>query len=270
MSAEWGRLARAGRAGVVVVALAAAAACAGRPAVTVLPQGLGEPLDATALDDERLARASTCAATRALVADLRVSGRVDGARVRGTLQIGVDADAVRIEALPPIGAPVFILAGHAATATLLLPRDRAYVEASVAELTEAVVGIALAPADLRAVLAGCGVAGGDIVGGRTFGQQWVRVELASGDRLWLRRAAQGRRLLVAETGQWRVDYLHEERQPVRGIIRHETAATALSFTVDAPEWLDTLPPGATQVIVGDDALPLTLEQLRRQRALGAS
>jgi hypothetical protein len=252
------------------MALAVATACAGRPAAVVLPQGLGQPLDASALDAERRARASTCALTGALVADLRVSGRVDGERVRGTLQIGVDADAIRIEALPPMGAPVFILAGHAAAATLLLPRDRAYVEAPVAALTEAVVGIALAPADLRAVLAGCGVAGDDIVGGRTFGQQWVRVELASDSRLWLWHDARGHRLLVAETGQWRVEYLHEHHQPVRGVLRHATAPTALSFTVEAPEWLDALPAGATDVIIRDDALPIALDQLRRQRALGAS
>ena len=47
-----------------------------------------------------------------MTADLRLSGRIDGERVRGTLQVGVTRDAMRLEGLAPFGAPVFVLAAQ--------------------------------------------------------------------------------------------------------------------------------------------------------------
>ena len=104
------------------VVLLATAACA--PKVRLdLPAGTGTPL-ADVAAAEQAARAS-CRTHPAVTADLRLSGRIDGERVRGTLQVGVTREAMRLEGLAPFGAPVFVLAARPGQAVLLLPRETA-------------------------------------------------------------------------------------------------------------------------------------------------
>jgi hypothetical protein len=246
--------------------LVALGACAPRTAL-VLPQGPGEPIDPAIVALESARRDTACASVQAMTADVRVSGRVDGQRVRGTLQVGVDRTGVRIEAVPPLGAPVFVLAGRSAAATLLLPRERAYVEAPVPDLTEAVVGIALTPDDLLAVLTGCGVPATALTGGRQFGAHWIRLDTVSGARLWLRPDGLDRRLVAAEAGAWRVVYDLTAGASTRGTLHHAVADTHLSFTVHDPETLDALPEAAYDVRVGLNDRPIRLDDLRGHRAL---
>ena len=122
--------------------------------------------DPTAIDAFTQAT-KPCAGLKTLTAELRLSGRAGGERIRGTLLAGLRAPAaLRFEAVAPFGPPVFILAGRDNRATLLLPRDtRVLPDAAVAQLLERLTGLALAADDLRLILTGCLVDRGD-AGGR--------------------------------------------------------------------------------------------------------
>jgi hypothetical protein len=105
-----------------------------------------------------LARAlATCRAIRTITAEVAVSGRVNGQRIRAHLQVGLAQPAsAYIEAPAPFGAPIFIFAAENDDATLLLPRDRRVLEhGRPAEVLEAIAGVPLAPVGLRETLTGC-------------------------------------------------------------------------------------------------------------------
>lgn len=253
------------------VALLVAAACA--PKVNLaLPAGAGTPL--TDLAAAERTASTACATHPALTADLRLSGRIDGERVRGTLQVGVTGDAMRLEGLAPFGAPVFVLAAQAGRATLLLPRESAVAHGdSAADLLEAVVGVALTPADLLAVVSGCGLAERTVRGGATFGEAWTRIDLEGDRRLWIHRLAEGgpAAIVAAEDDRWRVEYTRRDAGWPMAIRLLQRAAgpvrTDAVFAVDAPEAMDALPAGALDVEIPKDAREVTLADLRKSREL---
>ena len=75
----------------------------------------------TALAQAYQASIASCGDLRSLTAEIALAGRVDGRRVRGTLQVGLTRDGgVRIEAVAPFGAPIFTIAGRADAGTCLL------------------------------------------------------------------------------------------------------------------------------------------------------
>lgn len=267
-------------AAALVVLACALSACAPRATRVALPDGTGVPLaaaDAQVLADEVTAR---CDVGRALTADVRVGGRVDGERIRGTLQLGVEAGGLRIEGVPPFGSPLFVLAGRTEAATLLFPRENAYVfEAPVPALTEALIGVPIGPADLHMLLSGCGVSVREVRGGATFGG-WTRLDTADGARVWLTTAASDTGgaagvpiVRVAETPTWRLDYAsRQDDAALRGTLAASSAPgrTRLSFEVVAPERLPALPPAALEVVIPDGARPVSLDDLRRRRVLAES
>ena len=264
--------ARPRRVPVAALLLAALTACAAGCAPKVrlaLPDGSGTAVvDLPAV--VTAARAS-CRAPQALSADLRLSGRIDGSRVRGTLQVGVAADAMRLEGVAPFGAPVFVLAARPDRAVLLLPREDAVARAASADqLLDAVVGVALGAADLRAIVSGCGLAAWTADGASTFRGGWTRVDAGPGRRLWLRAAGgDAAVILAAEDGEWRVEYRRTGTGWPTAIRLIDTAGrgTDAVFGVDAPEALDALPEGALDVDVPATAREVTLADLRTRRAL---
>jgi hypothetical protein len=263
------------RAGVGLAAtllVIATAACAPKVRVAV-PTGTGTPL-ADVAGAEQAARAS-CRAPRALTADLRLSGRIDGERVRGTLQVGLTADSMRLEGLAPFGGPVFVLAAQPSRAVLLLPRETAVVRGtSAAEMLDAIVGVSLAPADLLAVVSGCGLADWKVTGGAAFGDDaWTRLDLEGDRRLWLHRldAAAPPVIVAAEDARWRIEYTRAASgwpavirlvQRAAGPVRTDAA-----FVVDAPEAMDALPDGALDVDVPAGTRVVGVGDLKKRREL---
>jgi len=256
-------------AAIVVAALVAGCAPKGR---LELPAGAGTPLGDVAAA-ERAARAS-CQAHAAVTADLRLSGRIDGDRVRGTLQVGVARDAMRLEGLAPFGAPVFVLAARPGQAVLVLPREPAVARGpSSLELLDAVVGVALTPADLLAMVSGCGLADWTVLGGATFGGAWTRLDLDRARVLWLRARPGGMPMLMAAAdGRWQIEYTRTGAGwptaiRLRGVGAATDRQTDAVFAVDAPEGLGALPEGALDVDIPPGARELSLADLRASRGL---
>ena len=258
---------------LVAALLIGSAACA--PKVSLdLPAGTGTPLS-DVVAAEQAARAS-CRRHPAVTADLRLSGRIDGERVRGTLQVGVATDAMRLEGVAPFGAPVFVLAASPGSAVLLLPRETAVARgASASELLDAAVGVSLSPADLLAMVSGCGVSDWQVTGGATFGDTWTRLDLDQGRTLWLRGTAGASPLLVAaEDAHWQVEYTRANADWPSAIrlrpsrrAGSQAGQTDAVFAVDAPESMAALPPEALHVEVPQGARELSLAELRRSRGL---
>ena len=257
--------------GLATVLVVTTAACA--PKVHLdLPAGAGTPLaDVTAA--EQSARAS-CQSHDAVTADLRLSGRIDGERVRGTLQVGVARDAMRLEGLAPFGAPVFVLAARPGDAVLLLPRESAVARGtSAAELLDAAVGVALTPAELLAIVSGCGVADWTVTGGATYGGTWTRLDLDGNRVIWLRARPDGPPILVAAADRrWQIEYTRPGPTwptaiRLRGLGRAGAGRTDAVFALDAPEALAALPDGALDVVVPAGATAVALADLRARRGL---
>src|SRR5262249_13492303 len=97
---------------------------------------------------------AACTRANTLTAELGLSGHAGRQRLRGRALAGfARPDAMRLEGVAPFGAPAFILASRGRTSILLLPRDdRVLRGAQAEEILGALTGIALAPADLLAIL----------------------------------------------------------------------------------------------------------------------
>jgi hypothetical protein len=131
-----------------------------------LPTDPGNPLPDFAQIHRQVS--SACAGVRTLTAELSLSGRAGGQALRGRAIAGFERpDAMRLEGVAPFGPPAFILAARGDTATLLLPRDNRVLRAARAEdILGALTGVALAPADLQAILTGCVTSMPGALGGR--------------------------------------------------------------------------------------------------------
>jgi outer membrane biogenesis lipoprotein LolB len=191
----------------LVLALSCAAAlasCAAR--IPARPAGAGTP-DATAVDAFREAT-KQCAGLRTLTAELRLSGRAGDEKLRGTLHTGLAAPgSLRVEAVAPFGQPFFILAGRDNRATLLLPRDAQVLrDVPVPDVLARLTGLALSATDLRLILTGCLSESANPTNGRTYGDNWRAVDLASGIVAYLRRVDGVEAVIAADHGNWRVDY----------------------------------------------------------------
>jgi hypothetical protein len=258
------------RSAVALIVLAVTAAC-GRPARVALPQEPGEPsADAVAWLAEATAG---CASVRSLTAEMALRGRIAGRRVRARVLAGTDAAGrVRLEAVAPFGAPIFLLTADEAGATLLLPREaRIVTGASVEELLGALAGVRLSGADLHAALSGCGLARRDPSDARAHGRHWRAVALGEGATVWLERREPGVRLVVATLPGLSIEYGQE---PATGrVVRLVASAGGDGERVDLVLQLSQidenaeLPRDAFRAVPPRDALPMSIEELRRQGLL---
>src|SRR4051794_16602418 len=192
------------RAAVLVAPCATATACGSRKS-PALPSAGGSPFpDAAAAYTDATAQCST---VRTLSAELGLSGRAGGQKLRGHILGGFAVPGkVRLEAPAPFGRPIFTLAMHDDAATLVLNREgRVLRDARPAELIEALTGVALNGDELRAAIAGCGFGVERVQGGQSYPGDWVSAEAAPG-RLWLRRIGGAWRLVAAARDNLEVRY----------------------------------------------------------------
>ncbi len=186
---------------------------------------------------------------------------------------------MRLEALAPGGGPFFIMVGEPQRARLLLVRDRRLVDADApGALLDALVGIALGPDDLRAMLSGCLAASLDPASARAYGDEWIRVDLAGDGLVYLRRAGAG---WVVAAGTYRgLDVQYGDLTgavPARVRIRTaqdssaEGAAPHVDLTAEVTqvEINGDLPADRLLTInVPPGTTPMTLDELRRSGPLG--
>lgn len=237
-------------------------ACAAR--APARPAGTPGP-DPTAADAFTTATAA-CRGFRSLTGELSLSGRAAGERIRGRVIAGLESGgSVRLEGVAPFGPPVFILAGKAERATLLLPREhRVLKDTAVSAVLERLTGLALGADDLRLMVSGCLVDQATPLDGRQWPGGWQAVTLAP-DRVAYLRVTQGQPVVVAaDYGPWHVDYSeHRSGYPrVVRVRRAGDATTDVTARVGELEVNTTINPLAFTLEVPSDADPMTLDELR--------
>ncbi len=201
-----------------------------------------------------------------------MSGHAGRTKLRGRALVGLAApDAIRLEAVAPFGQPVFILVSRGEDATLLLPRDhRVLRHEKPAAIVDALAGVAIAPAVLRAAVAGCGAPAGTPASGSRIGQEWASIDV-SGAAVFLQQ----------QDGAWRVrgarlpglTITYDElgaMWPTRVTLRTDDGTSEVRLAVSQVETNVALGPEAFQVDVPPDAEPLTLQELRDAGPLGES
>jgi hypothetical protein len=168
---------------------------------------------------------------------------------------------------------VFTLVARGGTATLVLNRERRVVrDAPPAELVEALTGVALGPDELRAAVAGCGLAGDQISSGQSYPGDWAALD-GAGDRIWLRRVAGAWRLVASSRGTLEVRYDDFASGRPSAVRLRTTAgqgeATDLTLRLSQVEINGTLDAAAFEIEIPADAAPLSLDELRRGGPLGS-
>jgi outer membrane lipoprotein-sorting protein len=212
-----------------------------------------------------------CRSVRTIRATLGLSGRAGSTALRGTVDAGFEApDKIRLEGRHPLGRPVFILASPGPQTTLYMPREnRVLQNATATDIVEALVGLKLAPHDLRTLLSGCGFEVGEPADGRQYSNRFVAVTLGS-TTTYLRQ----------EQGRWRV--AASARPPVTVVYSdfasgrpatlriRATGAPAADVTVRLTDVSLNVPleSDVFAVDVPAGAQPLTLDELRRAGPLG--
>lgn len=243
-------------------------ACA--PPPLALPTGATTPFPDAAIAYE--AAIQTCRTVHTLSATLELSGRAGDQGLRGQMDAGFEApDKVRLEMRAPIGRPVFILAAAGPYATLYLPREnRVLRDTPTADIVEALVGLSLDAATLRAVVSGCGFGVADPRNGRAYAGGWVGVE--TGESTTYLRDMDGRwRVVAAARPPLAVHYLALTPARPSALRLQATEPSRADLTVRLSD-VNVNVPLATEVfavMVPPGADPLTLDELRRAGPLGA-
>jgi hypothetical protein len=238
-------------------------ACGARS--VTLPTDPGTPFADFAQVHAQLTEA--CRGVKTLTTELALAGRAGEQRLRGRVVAGFERPAsMRLEGVAPFGPPAFILAARGDIATLLLPRDDRVVRGERAEdILGALTGVALAPADLQAILTGCVTADPKPTAGRLHTGGWASIELEGGARVFLRQQGNAWQLRAARREGWQIDYpVWQGRFPqsVRLLSDRPGAAVDLTATLSQIEANVPLAPEAFAVNVPAGAATLSLAELR--------
>lgn len=248
-------------------AIAVTSACGARR--VELPTGGGTPMPEAPAAYETAVK--ECRGVRTLRATLGISGKAGATSLRGSVDGGFEApDKIRLEGRHPLGRPVFILVAAAAQATLYLPRDdRVLRNVAAADIVEALVGLPVGPAELRALISGCGFGVAEAAGGRSYADGWVAVDTV-GSVTYLRQ----------QEGRWRIAAASKPPLSImyEGFVGGRATTVRLRSSGKPPANLTVrlsdvninvpLEPEVFAVDVPADAGPLTLDQLRRAGPLG--
>lgn len=255
----------------LIVAMAAGAGCATKRFAA--PVDAGVPVAGYAAAWQAVA--APCLGVRTMTAELGLSGRAGGTRMRGRVQAGFQSPGkIRLEGVAPFGQPVFILAADGTRATLLLPRDERVVRASEpAEILEALAGVRLDPDALRAVLAGCTMTSAPTAA--TEHGEIVRFQFPAGT-VYARRKGNDLRIVAAETQSFLIEYpdafVPGSQFPRRVRISRNAAGTDnvdLTIALSQVESNIALPDAAFTIDVPPGTMPMTIADLRAAGPLGA-
>ena len=229
-----------------------------------LPTDPGTPLPDFAAVHAELSRA--CSGIRTLTAELSLSGRAGDQKLRGRVHAGFERPAsMRLEGVAPFGPPAFILVARGDTATLLLPRDQRVVrDAKPEEILGALTGVALAPADLQAILTGCVMPAPRATAGRLHGNGWASIDLDGGATVFVQRQGQNWRLRAARRGPWQVEYTIATGSLPASVALHADMPVRVDLTaaIGQTETNVDLESAAFTLAVPPDARPLSVETLR--------
>ena len=244
------------------------------PRVT-LPSGSGTPFPAFA---PAYAQAtSECRAVKTMSASLSLSGRAGSTKLSARIDGGfAEPGRLRLEGYPRVnfgGKPFFVLVARGSDATLVLTRDgRVLRGAAPSAIIEALAGIALEPDELRALVSGCALGAGQPADGRSFQKGWAAVETA-GTTVFLRQIEGAWRVAGARRGPLTIAYsnfvggrpsvLHLQTIPARGASPADLTLRISQVEVNTP-----LENAVFSADVPPNAVPLTLEELRRAGPLG--
>jgi hypothetical protein len=241
-----------------------------------LPSGLGVPAPDAA---DLLAQAtSACRGIRTFTAEIAVSGSVGANKTRGRLSAGLAAPAsARLEAVAPFGEPFFIFAATANDATLLLPRDERVLEHGPPDaVLEAIAGVPLGAAELRATLTACTTGAADPTHARQLGDMWRTVPVGPDrDVMYLHRdststpwrlVASVRHAAGPQRG-WRAEYHDFQNDLPRAVrLTSESAGASgfdLQLVLSQVETNVPLGPDVFRVRIPASAEPITLEELKQ-------
>jgi hypothetical protein len=260
-AARSGRRPRRALATAVLAVLATTTACAARTYTPPAGPGSPAPEAAEALDEAVRA----CRGATTFAGTTRLSGRVGDDRVPGVgIVTGVTRDGgIRLQARAA-GRDIFVLAGRADAATLLLTQDNDVLDERADEIVEALVGVRIGPARLLAMVTGC------VTTDATAGEA-SRVDdtlvittpggviyLVGGDGAWRVRAGRfdGLTLQIDAWGPTFPARMRLSSDPGR------TPGVDLRIEVEPSRVNDVIAPEAFQVNVPPDARRITLEDLR--------
>lgn len=272
------RVSRAARFGAAVVPLTLSivvSACASRG--LKLPEGAGAPFPE--FQQAFAAASAGCQDVRTLTAEAGVSGDVGGAKVRGRVIAGFEAPGrMRLEAVAPVGPPVFILTADGPGATLLMPRASEVLKGEPPErVLEALVGVSLRPDDLRAIFAGCITPGAVPTGGRQFDAGWARVDLEGGSAAYLHQEGGVWRIRAGLRPLLSVEYEFASNAagagPTPKVVRLRSAADGgpganLRLALSQVETNAAIAVEAFAVSVPSNAVPITLAELQQAGPFG--
>lgn len=261
------RLSRSTPAVILLSLTASLPACA--PKRIELPTGTGSPYAEAARAYEEAVK--ECRGVRTMQATLGLSGRAGTTTLRGTVDAGLEApDRIRLEGRHPLGRPVFILAAGGGRSTLYMPRDdRVLRDVAPESIVEALVGVSLAPGELRSLVSGCGFGVAEPAGGREYSGGYVAVD-TGGPTTYLRREQNVWRVAAATRPPLTVLYsgFVNGRPATLRVVSSGTPRADLTVRLSDVNINVPMDAAVFAVDVPAAAQPLTLDELRRAGPLG--
>ena len=190
-------------------------------------------------------------------------------------------DRLRIEAVAPFGAPVFIIAADGPATTLVMPREHAFITGHPVErLLEALVQLPLSADDLAAVTLACPSAAVEDGQSRRHADGTLSAADAAGvltfARVTPRERVTGMLFPASATRERQVAVVYPEaadasRRVIEIAVGQPSAPLAqLRFTLSDVETGVALGAAAFQVAIPAGARELTLDDLRRMGPIAAT
>ena len=166
-----------------------------------------------------------------------------------------------------------MLVAGGGNATLVLTRSDGVLRgAPPAAIVEALAGVALDPAELRAVVSGCGLGIAQPGAGRAFPNGWAAIE-AENTTVFLRQIDGRWRIAATRRGPLTIEYadftagrpatVNVRTAAGQGVVTADIRLRLSQVEIDVP-----LVDAAFEADVPGGAVPITLEELRKAGPLG--